>query len=61
MNVDHLTIDSDALGAPVLQLDVSDGIQDLSAVEADYLQTHQPGYVFCREPVEDLATTGQLE
>ena len=61
MNVDHLTIDSDALGAPVLQLDVSDGIQDLSAVEANYLQTYQPGYVFCRVPVEDLVTTGQLE
>ena len=57
MNVAHLTIDSDALGAPVLQLDVSDGIQNLSAVEADYLQTHQPGYVFCRVPVEDLTTT----
>ena len=61
MNVAHLTIDSDALGAPVLQLDVSDGIQNLSAVEANYLQTHQPGYVFCRVPVEDLTTTGQLE
>lgn len=61
MKVEQQQIDSDALGASVLQLDVSDGIQDLSAVEADYLQTYQPGYVFCRVPVEDLATCGQLE
>ncbi|MEE3372812.1 MAG: hypothetical protein VX346_25985 [Planctomycetota bacterium] len=61
MNVDRLPIDSDALGASVLQLDVSDGIRDLSAVEADYLQNHRPGYAFCRVPVEDLVTTSQLE
>ncbi|MBB75083.1 MAG: hypothetical protein CMJ75_11295 [Planctomycetaceae bacterium] len=61
MNVDRLPIDSDVLGASVLQLDVSDGIHDLSAVEADYLQNHRPGYVFCRVPVEDLATSSQLE
>ena len=61
MKVEQQQIDSDALGKSVLQLDVSDGVQDLAAAEADYLQTYQPGYVFCRVPVEDLVTTGHLE
>ncbi|MAV35861.1 MAG: hypothetical protein CMJ59_10410 [Planctomycetaceae bacterium] len=61
MNVERQPIDSTVLGASVLHLDVSAGVEDLTRVEADYLRAYQPRYVVCRVPVEDLATTHCLE
>src|SRR5262245_58435632 len=55
------SIDSDLLGRAVLDLrGLSDGVQ-FSAFESQYLQEHDPVYVVCKLPAEDLGAIHLLE
>ena len=56
-----LDIDSQALGAPVLDLLDVDPARDFAAFERDFLQSHAPAYVSAKIPLENLAVLHHLE
>jgi len=61
MKVERIEVDSAVLGRSVLALSELAPADDLAAAEAHYLEQFQPAYVYCRVPLEQLATIHRLE
>ena len=61
MKIEHLEIDSRALGRPVLALSEFDPAADFAAFEREYCARHHPGYVVCKVPLESAAAIHALE
>lgn len=61
MEIRFNEIDSRVLGRPVLDLVNSTPEDDLAAVENAYIARHNPAYVLCKVPIEDVALIQRLE
>ncbi len=54
-------IDSQVLGRAVLEIFDADASCDIAAVEMAYRREHDPAYVICKVPAEDLESVHALE
>lgn len=61
MNVNYVPIDSEVLGRSVLSIEAFDPNEDFAPFEQAYIERHQPAYVSCKIPLENVAAAHALE